>query len=78
MNMDFLSNPDPDSLPTAKAFIGRTVVLRLDPEAAEASTLVADLVFMRRIGVRPLVVHDASDRTTGPRLVGMIDRKSVV
>ena len=72
--MDFLSNPDPDSLPTAKAFIGRTVVLRLDPEAAEASTLVSDLVFMRRIGVRPLVVHDASDRTTGPRLVGMINR----
>jgi acetylglutamate kinase len=72
--MDFLTNPDPDSLPTAKAFIGRTVVLRLDPEAAEASTLVADLVFMRRIGVRPLVVHDASDRTTGPRLVGMINR----
>ena len=72
--MDFLSSPDPDSLPTAKAFIGRTVVLRLDPEAAEASTLVSDLVFMRRIGVRPLVVHDAADRETGPRLVGMINR----
>jgi acetylglutamate kinase len=72
--MDFLGNPDPDSLPTAKAFIGRTVVLRLDPEAAEATTLVSDLVFMRRIGIRPLVVHDAGDRTTGPRLVGMINR----
>jgi len=72
--MDFLSNPDPGSLPTAKAFIGRTVVLRLDPEAAEATTLVSDLMFMRRIGVRPFVVHDAADRTTGPRLVGMINR----
>ena len=72
--MDFLSSPDPDSLPTAKAFIGRTVVLRLDPEAAEATTLVSDLVFMRRLGIRPFVVHDADDRTTGPRLVGMINR----
>jgi len=74
MSMDFLSNPDPGSLPTAKAFIGRTVVLRLDPEAAEATTLVSDLIFMRRIGVRPFVVHDAADHTTGPRLVGMINR----
>ena len=72
--MDFLSNPDPDQLPTAKAFIGRTVVLRLDPESAEAATLVSDLVFMRRLGVRPLVVHDASDRNAGARLVGMINR----
>ena len=73
-SMDFLSQPDPESLPTAKAFIGRTVVVRVDPESAEAATLVSDLVFMRRIGVRPLVVHDARERTAGARLVGMINR----
>jgi len=72
--MDFLSPPDPESLPTAKAFIGRTVVLRLDPRSAEGSTLIADLIFMRRLGVRPLVVHDAADRDTGAKLVGMINR----
>ena len=72
--MDFLSAPDPESLPTAKAFIGRTVVLRLDPQAAEASTLISDLIFMRRLGVRPLVVHDAGDRETGAKIVGMINR----
>lgn len=72
--MDFLSAPDPDSLPTAKAFIGRTVVLRLDPRSAEASTLISDLIFMRRLGVRPLVVHDASDRDTGAKIIGMINR----
>lgn len=73
-SMDFLSTPDPETLPTAKAFIGRTVVLRLDPKSAEAETLISDLVFMRRIGVRPLVVHDAEDRETGARLIGMINR----
>jgi len=72
--MDFLSAPDPESLPTAKAFIGRTVVLRLDPQSAEASTLISDLIFMRRLGVRPLVVHDAGDRETGAKIVGMINR----
>src|SRR5579864_3414255 len=72
--MDFLSSPDPQSLPTAKAFIGRTVVLRLDPQSAEAATLISDLIFMRRLGVRPLVVHDADDRSTGARLIGMINR----
>lgn len=72
--MDFLNDPNPELLPTAKAFIGRTVVVRLDPESAEAATLVSDLVFMRRLGVRPLVVHDAGDRATGTRLVGMINR----
>jgi acetylglutamate kinase len=74
MSMDFLNNPDPESLPTAKAFIGRTVVLRLDPASAEAETLVSDLIFMRRLGVRPLVVHEARERDTGARLVGMINR----
>jgi acetylglutamate kinase len=72
--MDFFSNPDPDSLPTARAFIGRKVVVRLDPHAAEASTLAFDLIFMRRIGVRPLVVYDADERASGTKLVGTINR----
>jgi len=72
--MDFLSAPDPESLPSAKAFIGRTVVLRLDPRSAEGATLISDLIFMRRLGVRPLVVHDAADRGTGAKIIGMINR----
>lgn len=72
--MDFMNNPDPQSLPTAKAFIGRTVVVRLDLESSESATLVSDLMFMRSIGVRPLVVHDAVDRRAGARLVGLINR----
>src|SRR5579863_5230599 len=72
--MDVLQEPQPESLPTAKPFIGRTVVLRIDSQSAEAETLISDLIFMRRLGVRPLVVHDVNDRTTGARLVGMINR----
>ena len=72
--MDVLHEPQPESLPTAKPFIGRTVVLRLDSQSAEAETLISDLIFMRRLGVRPLIVHDANDRGTGARLVGMINR----
>lgn len=72
--MDYLNRPDPDSLPTAKAFIGRTVVVRLDSESAHAQTLVEDLIFMRRIGVRPLVVHDAQARSAGARLVALMNR----
>jgi acetylglutamate kinase len=72
--MDYLLDPDPEALPTAKAFIGRTVVVRVDSEAAQAPTLATDLLFMRRLGIRPLVVHDARERSTGARLVGMINR----
>src|SRR5215472_13589904 len=72
--MDYLLDPDPDSMPTAKAFIGRTVVVRVDPAAVHESTLAADLLFMRRLGVRPLVVHDARERSTGAKLIGMINR----
>jgi acetylglutamate kinase len=72
--MDFLKNPDPESIPTAKAFIGRTVVVRVDAAAAQASTLASDLLFMRRLGVRPLIVHDARERSAGAKLVGMINR----
>jgi len=57
-----------------KHFIGRTVVVRLDAQVAQSPTLVEDLLFMRRIGVRPLVVHDARERSAASKLVGLINR----
>lgn len=66
--------PNAATLPTAQLFVGRAVVLRLDPAAAEGSTLAEDLIFMRRLGVRPIVVHDAGQRSSGSRLVGRINR----
>jgi acetylglutamate kinase len=74
MEIDFLSEPNPESLPTAKPFIGRTVVMFVGEETLAAPTLVSDLIFMRRVGVRPLVVHEAAQRSTGSALVGMINR----
>ena len=72
--MDAFTEPNPDALPTAKPFLGRAIVVRLDPLAAEGSTLVEDLVFMRRLGVRPIIVHDVEQRACGSRLVGLINR----
>lgn len=72
--MDAFVEPDPDALPTAKPFLGRTFVVRVDAQLAESSTLVQDLVFMRRLGVQPLVVHDMEQRAYGSRLVGQINR----
>ena len=72
--MDAFFEPDPDALPTAQPFLGRAVVVRLDPRAAEGSTFVEDLVFMRRLGVQPIVVHDVEQRAFGARLVGLINR----
>ncbi len=66
--------PNPSALPTAAPFVGRAVVLRLDPAAAEGPTLAEDLIFMRRLGVRPIVVHDVEQRASGSRLVGRINR----
>ena len=66
--------PNPAALPTAAPFVGRAIVLRLDPAAAEGPTLAEDLIFMRRLGVRPIVVHDAGQRASGSRLVGHINR----
>lgn len=65
---------NPQALPTAQPFVGRVVVMRLDPAAAEGSTLAEDLIFMRRLGVRPVVVHDVKQRACGSRLVGLINR----
>lgn len=72
--MDAFIEADPDALPTALPFVGRVVVMRLDPLATQAGTLVEDLVFMRRLGVRPIVVHDVEQRAFGLQLVGLINR----
>ena len=72
--MNAFTDPDPESLPTAKPFVGRVVVVRLDPLAALDSTLVEDVVFMRRLGVQPVVVHDVEQAASGSRLVGLINR----
>lgn len=58
--------------PAAREFIGRTIVMRADEETMQAATLAPDLVFMRRIGVRPIVVLDADSSSS--RLVGLINR----
>lgn len=73
-SMDAFTHHVPDTLPTAQPFIGRAVVLTLDPVTAQSSTLVEDLVFMRRLGVRPIVVHDIEQRALGSRLVGLLNR----
>jgi acetylglutamate kinase len=72
--MDAFIEPNPDAHPNAKPFVGRAVVMQLDSLAAEGSTLVEDIVFMRRIGVRPIIVHDVDQRDYGSRLVGHINR----
>lgn len=71
--MNPLIDPDANALPTARPFVGRTLVVRVDPAATESDTIVSDLVFMRRLGVRPVVVHDAR-RSEGTTLVGRINR----
>jgi acetylglutamate kinase len=71
--MDPLGDPNPDQLP-ARDFAGRAFVMRVDDVAMEASTLVDDLVFMRQIGVRPIVVLDVAQRASRDRLVGLINR----
>lgn len=72
--MDGFIDQNPDSVPAAKEFLGRTMVMRLDEVAVQAPTLVEDLVFMRRLGVRPVVVLDVKQQASGSRLVGLINR----
>jgi acetylglutamate kinase len=71
--MDPLADQAPEQLP-AKDFAGRAFVMRIDDVAMETSTLVDDLVFMRQIGVRPIVVLDVAQRASRDRLVGLINR----
>lgn len=72
--MDAIGPLDPSSVPTAKPFVGRTVVMRVEPAVAESKTLASDLIFMRRLGVHPLVVYAPHERETGSLLVGHINR----
>lgn len=60
--------------PAAKDFLGRALVVRVDEISVQAGTLVEDLVFMRQLGVRPIVVLDADQRSSSSRLVGLINR----
>jgi acetylglutamate kinase len=72
--VDMFATPDPDALPTCRPFVGRSFVLAVDEAAEQSSTFVSDIVFMRRLGVRPVIVHDAAARSSGARLVGRINR----
>ncbi len=72
--MNAFTEADGQSLPTAQPFIGRTIVMSIDAASVESSTLVQDLVFMRNLGVRPVLVHDPVDPGCGPRLTGLINR----
>jgi acetylglutamate kinase len=72
--VDMFATPDPDALPTCKPFVGRSFVLAVDEAAEQSATFVSDIVFMRRLGIRPVLVHDAAARSTGARLVGRINR----
>src|SRR5215469_10133328 len=67
-------NPDPHSLPTCKPFLGRPFVVRVDEAAVSSPTFASDIVFMRRIGVRPVLVHDVGAREPAERLIGSINR----
>jgi acetylglutamate kinase len=72
--VDLFATPDPDALPTCKPFVGRCFVLAVDEPAEQSPTFAADIVFMRRLGIRPVLVHDAAARSSGARLVGRINR----
>jgi len=72
--MNAFAETDGQSLPTAQPFIGRTIVMSIDAATVESATLVQDLVFMRNLGVRPVLVHDAVEPACGPRLTGLINR----
>ncbi|HXW51008.1 MAG TPA: hypothetical protein VEJ41_03365 [Candidatus Acidoferrales bacterium] len=71
--MEPFAEPNPNQL-AAKDFAGRAFVMRVDELAMEASTLVDDLVFMRQLGVRPIVVLDVAQRASSDKLVGLINR----
>jgi acetylglutamate kinase len=72
--MDLFATPDPDALLTCKPFVGRSFVLAVDEAAEQSPTFASDIVFMRRLGIRPVIVHDAAARSTGARLAGRINR----
>ena len=72
--MDAFSSPDPSGLPTCRPFVGRSFVVRVDESAGASPTFAADVVFMRRVGIRPVLVHEAAARPVAQRLIGNINR----
>ena len=72
--MDMFAAPNPDALPTCKPFVGRGVVLAFDEAAEQSPTLASDVVFMRRLGIHPVIVHDVMSRSMAARLIGQINR----
>ncbi len=72
--MDAFLEGNTEGLTTAREFAGSVFVLRLDESTAHAPTLVEDLLFMRRVGVRPVIVVDAEQRRLSERLIGLINR----
>jgi acetylglutamate kinase len=65
-----------EALPWLEEFAGATVVVKygghamLDPELQ--TSCASDLVFLRRVGLRPVVVHGG-----GPQITSMLDRLDV-
>jgi acetylglutamate kinase len=65
-----------EALPWLEAFHGQTVVIKYGGHAMTADELRAgfaqDLVFLRRAGLRPVVVHGG-----GPQVTGHLDRLGI-
>jgi acetylglutamate kinase len=65
-----------EALPWLEAFHGQTVVIKYGGHAMTAAELRAgfaqDLVFLRRAGLRPVVVHGG-----GPQVTGHLDRLGI-
>jgi acetylglutamate kinase len=65
-----------EALPWLETFHGQTVVIKYGGHAMTASELRAgfaqDLVFLRRAGLRPVVVHGG-----GPQVTGHLDRLGI-
>ncbi|HEX5017921.1 MAG TPA: acetylglutamate kinase [Actinomycetes bacterium] len=65
-----------EALPWLEAFAGATVVVKYGGNAMTDPSLqasfAADIVFLRRVGLRPVVVHGG-----GPQISAMLDRLGV-
>ncbi len=66
-----------DALPWLKEFFGRTVVIKYGGNAMVDGTLkrafAEDMVFLRYVGIRPVVVHGG-----GPQVSSMLGRLGIV
>ncbi|MFL6181035.1 MAG: acetylglutamate kinase, partial [Actinomycetes bacterium] len=65
-----------EALPWLEKFAGATVVVKYGGSAMSSTALqesfAADIVFLRRVGLRPVVVHGG-----GPQISTMLDRLGV-